>query len=229
MGYVDRFTPADPYARSLLGLAFASVPQTVFLFALLVGINVSEHNEVLFGASALTLLVLFVGFLCSTHVAQLLFRDVSRRAGSSDDATTDTDSAFRRLASAGVGAIVGVPAFVYGVFVALLAWPVQASLYAGRAVGVGVLFLGIFSLYYAHETAKDVSEQAAPREQTAESRDATSKPDPVATLKRRYAAGELSEEAFERKLDQLIGTADDVTGADPGSDAAVAEPIADSE
>lgn len=159
-GYVDRYTPSDPYRRSILGLGFASVPQTVFLFALIVGINVSVHNEVLQGVSALLLLVLFVVFVFSTHVAQMLFHDIARRTDTADDSALTADRSFRRLASAGVATAVGVPALVYGVFVVLLDWPVQMSLYAGETVAVGVLFVGLCSLYAAHRTAKRVSEYA---------------------------------------------------------------------
>jgi hypothetical protein len=159
-GYVDRYTPTDPYQRSILGLGFAAVPQTLFLFALIVGINVSEHNKVLQGVSGLLLLVLFVGFVFSTHIAQMLFQDIARRTDTTDSSASTVDESFRRLGSAGVATAVGLPALVYGVFVALLDWPVQMSLYAGEGVAVVVLFVGIFSLYLAHRTAKGVSEQA---------------------------------------------------------------------
>lgn len=210
MGLIDRFTPSDPLARSLFGLFFASVPQAVFLFALVVGINLSEYNEVLQGASMLTISTLFVGFLLSSHVAHVLFRDVADRA----DAAAGADTAFPRLAGAGIAAAIGVPTLVYGIFVALLDWPVQMSLYAGRIPGFGVLLVGLASLYYAQRTVRDVSKQAAEADQMAASDDETADQeadDPVETLKHRYATGELSESEFEAKLERLVGTDETVS------------------
>lgn len=217
-GYVDRYTPSDPYPRSLLGLAFASVPQTVFLFALIVGINLSVYNEVLQGVSALVLLTLFVGFVLSTHVAQILFRDIARRTDTAVDSAPTADESFRRLASAGVAAAVGLPALVYGVFVALLDWGVQVSLYAGEAAAFGVLFVGVLSLYFAQRTARNVAEQAGEADRETESNGSvTDQPatDPIKTLKHRYAKGELSETEFERKLESLIEPAERTSGPEP--------------
>lgn len=226
-GYLDKYTPSAPYPRSLLGLFFASVPQTIFLFALIVGINLSEYNEVLQGVSGLVLLVLFVSFVFSTHVAQTLFRDVAKRAGRA----TEGDSAFRRLASAGVSAAVGVPTFIYGVFVALLNWPVQQSLYIGEPAAFGSLLVGIISLYYAHRTATDVSEQAkSGSDQTAApSETDQAGDDPVELLKHRYAAGELSEEEFERKLDHLIESTESISSAESSFESELGEALAETE
>jgi len=217
-GYVDQYTPSSPYPRSLLGLVFASIPQVVFLFALIVGLNLSVHNEVLQGVSALILLFLFVGVVFSTHVAQILFRDVARRTSATADSAPSTDTSFRRLASASVATAVGVPALVYGMFVAVLDWPVQMSLYAGDAAAFGVLFAGVFSLYFAQKTAKSVSEQAEDAgHETKSSGSVTDQAsdDPITTLKHRYAMGELNENEFERKLESLIEPAERPWGTEP--------------
>lgn len=219
--YIEKYTPASPYGRSLLGLGCAAVPQSLFLFALVVGINLAEHNEVLKGMSAFTLLTLFLVFVFSTHVAQLLFRDVAARAGRGEDAGAGESGAFRRLASAGAGAALGVPTVLYGLFVAVLSWPVQQSLYFGEVAAFGSLFVGLFSLLYAHVTAKDVSEQAktassdGSKEGAVRENQAASQPDPVETLKHQYATGELTEEEFEHRLDRLVESTED--GSDTGA------------
>lgn len=112
---------------------------------------------------------------------------------------------FRRLATAVAAAAVGVPAFVYGVFA--LTWSIQRWLYVGRVGSVAVLLFSVLALATAHSLARDVSRAADGTERTtATSSDAESRADeaPTATLKRRYAAGEIGDEEFERKVERLV-------------------------
>jgi uncharacterized membrane protein len=122
---------------------------------------------------------------------------------------------FRRLVTAAVAAAVGVPAFVYGVFA--LTWPIQRWLYVGSVGSVVALLAGVLALVAAHSLVADVSGRAAAAGseagshgesvaggEYAEEDEATPEADPVATLKRRYAAGELGDDEFERGIERLV-------------------------
>lgn len=113
------------------------------------------------------------------------------------------DDPHRRLGAALAAATAGVPALVYGVFA--LTWPVQQWLYFGHVASVTVLLVGVVALLSARALARDVSgrvEDADPGSRSADS--GGTGEDAVATLKRRYAAGELTEAEFERKLERLV-------------------------
>lgn len=119
------------------------------------------------------------------------------------------DDPFRRLATAMVASAVGLPATIYGAFA--LTWPIQRWLYVGQVGSVGVFLFGLFALATAHSLVRDVSRAVeaaetpgpdatgADRETAVDTDD-----DPLTTLKNRYAAGEVSDEEFERRVDRLI-------------------------
>lgn len=112
---------------------------------------------------------------------------------------------FARLATAMVAATVGLPAFVYGVF--SLTWPIQRWLAVGRVGSVVVLLLGVFALLVAHALAKDVSRQAKPArrdDSTASESGTDAAENSMQVLKSRYAAGELDDDEFERKVAHLL-------------------------
>lgn len=62
------------------------------------------------------------------------------------------------------------------------------------AVGVTALVLGVYGGWLGL------------RWRRLRDREEPTRPDPLETLRERYAAGELSDEAFERRLDRLIDT-----------------------
>jgi len=134
------------------------------------------------------------------------------------------DDPHQRLTAALAAATLGLPALVYGVFA--LTWPIQRWFYFGRVASVGVLLLGVFALVGARALARDVSgrvEDAAAESNTATANEAGE--DPVAALKRRYAAGELGEDEFERKLERLV----ELDGADGSSDSGADDLLVETE
>jgi len=104
-----------------------------------------------------------------------------------------------RTAIAIVACLIGVPALVFGLF----------ALTGSVASGVLFLLLSTVTLSIAGQLIWGVIRQAnaAPadslqdRQQLNESSET-----PIETLRRRYAEGELDQEEFERRLDQLIET-----------------------
>jgi len=115
---------------------------------------------------------------------------------------------FGRLATAMVAATVGLPAAIYGAFA--LTWPVQRWLYVGQAGSIAALLFGLFALATAHSLVKDVSRTVEAAETTdgdgsiVDERAVDGADDPLTTLKRRYADGELTDEEFERRVDRLV-------------------------
>jgi hypothetical protein len=152
-GLVDRYTPADPYPRSLAALVASSVPLTLFLFGTVVTVNMYRTAEVLQGTAGLVLATLFVVTLLSTHVAHVLVRDVAARANGDARASDTAGSATVRSGTDD----------------------------AGRAT--------------------DAGQGVAPSA------------DPLSTLQRRYAAGELDDDEFEQRLETLQATTPDRTDA----------------
>ncbi|MCU4924702.1 SHOCT domain-containing protein [Halobacteria archaeon AArc-dxtr1] len=85
----------------------------------------------------------------------------------------------------------------------------MAILVVGLFTGPWVLLIGVVGLFVLTPTVallfgdrKDIEEWWG--EETAEQYGQASDDDPVETLKRRYAEGELTEEAFEYKLQQIL-------------------------
>jgi len=104
-----------------------------------------------------------------------------------------------RTATAIVACLIGVPALVLGVI----------GLGGNIASGLLFLLLSTVTLGAAGQLIRGVVRQAnaAPmaspeNDQQANEADET----PIETLRRRYAEGELDEEEFERRLDQLVTT-----------------------
>lgn len=77
-------------------------------------------------------------------------------------------------------------------------------------LGVATLVLGWFiaapAYYFLTRTTDTDTETAIETERTSSAE--TSSTDPMETLRQRYAAGELSEAEFERKLERLLETED---------------------
>ncbi|ELY87368.1 hypothetical protein C483_18803 [Natrialba hulunbeirensis JCM 10989] len=88
---------------------------------------------------------------------------------------------------------------------------IAALLFAGPLYALAItalLVLSVVLVWYLMERSK---EKERKREQEAAERDTATataadeaETDPVTTLQRRYAAGDLTEAEFERQLDQLI-------------------------
>ncbi|MFU1782893.1 SHOCT domain-containing protein [Haloarcula japonica] len=104
-----------------------------------------------------------------------------------------------RTATAIIACLIGVPALVLGLI----------GLTGNVAAGILFLLLSTVTLGVAGELIRGVIRQAnaAPADslQDGQQIDETNET-PIETLRQRYAEGELDQEAFERRLDQLIGT-----------------------
>ncbi|NLV11820.1 SHOCT domain-containing protein [Haloarcula argentinensis] len=104
-----------------------------------------------------------------------------------------------RTATAIIACLIGVPALVLGLI----------GLTGNVAAGILFLLLSTVTLGVAGELIRGVIRQAnaAPADslQDGQQIDETNET-PIETLRRRYAEGELDQEAFERRLDQLIET-----------------------
>jgi uncharacterized membrane protein len=104
-----------------------------------------------------------------------------------------------RTATAIIACLIGVPALVLGLI----------GLTGNVAAGLLFLLLSTVTLGVAGELIRGVIRQAnaAPADslQDGQQMDETHET-PIETLRRRYAEGELDQEAFERRLDQLIET-----------------------
>lgn len=104
-----------------------------------------------------------------------------------------------RTATAIIACLIGVPALVFGLI----------GLTGNVAAGLLFLLFSAVTLSVAGQLIRGVVRQAnaAPTanpqddQQTHEANET-----PIGTLRRRYAEGELDDEAFERRLDQLIET-----------------------
>ncbi|MFY4814498.1 SHOCT domain-containing protein [Haloarcula sp. AONF1] len=104
-----------------------------------------------------------------------------------------------RTATAIIACLIGVPTLVLGLI----------GLTGNVAAGILFLLLSTVTLGVAGELIRGVIRQAnaAPADslQDGQQIDETNET-PIETLRRRYAEGELDQEAFERRLDQLIET-----------------------
>ncbi|KDE57654.1 hypothetical protein EL22_10645 [Halostagnicola sp. A56] len=106
-----------------------------------------------------------------------------------------------RTAVAIVAALVGVPALVVGLI----------GLGSNVAAGLLVHLIGISTLTIAGQLTRGVVRQAnaAPGANPRGERETDEATEtPVETLRRRYARGELSDEAFQRRLERLLETED---------------------
>ena len=104
-----------------------------------------------------------------------------------------------RTAIATVGCLVGVPALVLGLI----------GLSGNVAAGLLFLLLSTVTLGISGQLTRGVVQQAnaAPASGPRDDRQADDANEtPIETLRRRYAEGEIDDEAFERRLDQLIET-----------------------
>ncbi|MFD1572031.1 SHOCT domain-containing protein [Halorubrum laminariae] len=104
-----------------------------------------------------------------------------------------------RTAIAIVGCLVGVPAFVLGLI----------GLGGNVAAGLLFLLLSTVTLGISGQLTRGVVRQAnaAPASGPWDDRQVDDANEtPIETLRRRYAEGEIDDEAFERHLDQLIET-----------------------
>lgn len=98
---------------------------------------------------------------------------------------------------------LGVPLTLYAFFA--LWWSIQLWLYVGRLGSVLALLAGLFTVAAGNHLLKDVAERASAAESDDDGAD-TAAADPVSTLQQRYAAGEVDEAEFERRLERLAET-----------------------
>ena len=104
-----------------------------------------------------------------------------------------------RTATAIVACLIGVPALVFGVI----------GLGGNIAAGLLFLLLSTVTLGVAGQLTRGVVRQAnaAPMDSLEDSQQTNEANEtPIETLRRRYAEGEIDDETFERRLDQLINT-----------------------
>ncbi len=121
-----------------------------------------------------------------------------------------------RLAVAAGFVTLGVPVTLYAFFA--LWWPIQMWMYVGRLGSVLVLLTGLFTVAAGNHLLKDVAERAIDAEPAEESVADEPSSDPVSTLKRRYAAGELTDEEFERKMERLTESSRAVEPGETGTE-----------
>ena len=104
-----------------------------------------------------------------------------------------------RTAIAIIGCLIGVPAFVLGLI----------GLGGNVSAGLLFLFFSTVTLGVAGQLVRGVVRQAnaAPvsSPQDDQQMDDTNET-PIETLRRRYSEGKIDDEAFERRLDQLVKT-----------------------
>ncbi|MEY7848463.1 SHOCT domain-containing protein [Natrarchaeobius sp. A-rgal3] len=117
------------------------------------------------------------------------------------------DSPAGRTAVAIVTSLFGVPAFVFGVL-AFLGAPLVGLVFLALSVPAlaiaGCLTLGVVRQANEAPTATPLTEPRADEDGSART-DAETEP-PIETLRRRYAAGKLDDEEFQRRLDRLLET-----------------------
>ncbi|ELY86023.1 SHOCT domain-containing protein [Natrinema altunense] len=99
-----------------------------------------------------------------------------------------------------IASVIGVPTLVLGLL----------GLADNAAAGLLFLLMGVVTLTVAGQLTRGVVRQAASAGPEASPHE-TGTPDesderPVETLRRRYAAGEISDDEFERRLDRLLET-----------------------
>jgi uncharacterized membrane protein len=114
-----------------------------------------------------------------------------------------------RLTLAVVLAAVGTP--VLGFALWALSGVMQLSLYPGFPASVLLFLVGSLALWVSLALGRGLAREAdaAPREANptvtvGDGEKTESDVDPIVTLQRRYAEGDLSDEAFERRMDRLL-------------------------
>ncbi|SDY31816.1 SHOCT domain-containing protein [Halobellus clavatus] len=106
-----------------------------------------------------------------------------------------------RTAVAIIASLIGVPALVLGLI----------GLTGNAATGLLFLLVSVVTLVVAGQLTRGVVRQAnaAPTAGPQNEREPNQASETaIETLRRRYAEGELSDEAFQRRLDQLLETED---------------------
>lgn len=76
------------------------------------------------------------------------------------------------------------------------------GLVAGEVFAFAALLIGILGLVYLKTGFELISEQTGSQS----SSDAAAEEDPLTILRERYARGEITQEEFERRLDDLLET-----------------------
>ncbi|SER55768.1 SHOCT domain-containing protein [Natrinema salaciae] len=102
-----------------------------------------------------------------------------------------------RTAVAIVASLIGVPTLVLGL----------VGLSGNAAAGILLSAIGIATLTVAGQLTRGVVRQATAASRaspTGERTDDVSVEDPVETLQRRYAEGEIGDEEFHHRLDRLL-------------------------
>ncbi|THE66763.1 SHOCT domain-containing protein [Salinadaptatus halalkaliphilus] len=97
---------------------------------------------------------------------------------------------------------LSTPAVVISVVAVLTALVALAALNTGLAVMFGIVLL-VFGGEYLENVRTDLGSDVAEHVVTEPADDAG---DALEVLRQRYAAGELSDDAFERKLERLVET-----------------------
>ncbi|NEU55291.1 SHOCT domain-containing protein [Halorussus sp. MSC15.2] len=120
------------------------------------------------------------------------------------------DSRRWRLLLSGGAAVASVVLFYYTVLLISSKW---TGTLPNLLVGVGA----VLTLLSA---AAVPTVLFAPRRSTTGSRDSTAEDDPVAVLKRRYAEGEIAEEEFEHRLEQLVSAPGEIDAEEASGDGA---------
>jgi len=80
---------------------------------------------------------------------------------------------------------------------------IAALIFAGPATAIAITVLLVISVFLVWYLTQRVENGSAEEAET-DGYERTKKRDPVTELQHRYAAGELSDEAFERQLEALI-------------------------
>ncbi|MCU4799356.1 SHOCT domain-containing protein [Halobacteria archaeon HArc-gm2] len=109
----------------------------------------------------------------------------------------------------------GVPVTLYAFFA--LWWPIQMWLYVGRLGSVLVLLAGLFTVAAGNHLLKDVAERATAGKPADDAGADPVAADPVSTLRQQYAAGEVDEAEFERKLASLTDLEEPADAVETGT------------
>ncbi|SFS07323.1 Short C-terminal domain-containing protein [Halomicrobium zhouii] len=116
---------------------------------------------------------------------------------------------------------LGVPVTLYAFFA--LWWPIQMWMYVGRLGSVLVLLTGLFTVAAGNHLLKDVAERASAVDSTDDVVADAATSDPLSTLRRRYAAGDLTDDEFERKLARLTEDGGSAQSLETGTEQTIAE------
>ncbi|MFC3960191.1 SHOCT domain-containing protein [Halovivax cerinus] len=95
---------------------------------------------------------------------------------------------------------------------------IATLLLVGPLAAAGITALLVLSTLLLWYVTKDGDEDPSSTVDERRDRPTSETDDPVTTLQRRYAKGELTEREFERRLDQLIAADERATKADVETD-----------